>query len=132
MFFFSSRRRHTRLQGDWSSDVCSSDLYRLAIGLRVGIDKIVQRIALLVGRKTDVAAVGEENAIGVVRAEEEVTLGGILPGFGSIHRNPADADEMEFGPAMVARDVTFGLAFGQRKTDFETSGNARRTHHADE
>src|SRR5688500_19897579 len=26
IFFFSSRRRHTRLQGDWSSDVCSSDL----------------------------------------------------------------------------------------------------------
>src|SRR5215467_15143755 len=25
-FFFASRRRHTRLQGDWSSDVCSSDL----------------------------------------------------------------------------------------------------------
>src|SRR2546426_2015817 len=25
-FFFSSRRRHTRLQGDWSSDVCSSDV----------------------------------------------------------------------------------------------------------
>src|SRR5256885_15230014 len=25
-FFFSGRRRHTRLQGDWSSDVCSSDL----------------------------------------------------------------------------------------------------------
>src|SRR5256885_5251349 len=25
-FFFSSRRRHTSLQGDWSSDVCSSDL----------------------------------------------------------------------------------------------------------
>src|SRR5688500_19082151 len=27
--FFSSRRRHTRLQGDWSSDVCSSDLLSL-------------------------------------------------------------------------------------------------------
>src|SRR5574340_1509032 len=25
-FFFSSRRRHTRSFGDWSSDVCSSDL----------------------------------------------------------------------------------------------------------
>src|SRR5256885_4077998 len=25
LIFFSSRRRHTRLQGDWSSDVCSSD-----------------------------------------------------------------------------------------------------------
>src|ERR1022692_1452073 len=29
VFFFSSRRRHTRLQGDWSSDVCSSDLLAL-------------------------------------------------------------------------------------------------------
>src|SRR5690348_18123856 len=27
-FFFSSRRRHTRWTGDWSSDVCSSDLPR--------------------------------------------------------------------------------------------------------
>src|SRR5690348_18488370 len=26
-FFFSSRRRHTRWTGDWSSDVCSSDLF---------------------------------------------------------------------------------------------------------
>src|ERR671936_1871436 len=36
--FFSSRRRHTRLQGDWSSDVCSSDLvarqYRGGLGVR--------------------------------------------------------------------------------------------------
>src|SRR5688572_31209535 len=27
VFFFSSRRRHTRFDCDWSSDVCSSDLY---------------------------------------------------------------------------------------------------------
>src|SRR5688572_32280789 len=27
-FFFSSRRRHTRFDCDWSSDVCSSDLGR--------------------------------------------------------------------------------------------------------
>src|SRR5256885_4335953 len=32
-FFFSSRRRHTRLQGDWSSDVCSSDLSDIAMVL---------------------------------------------------------------------------------------------------
>src|SRR5437762_3735594 len=32
-FFFSSRRRHTRYIGDWSSDVCSSDL--AAKGLRL-------------------------------------------------------------------------------------------------
>src|SRR5690348_13597580 len=40
-FFFSSRRRHTRWTGDWSSDVCSSDLALilanvLAIFLNVG------------------------------------------------------------------------------------------------
>src|SRR5947209_11876683 len=28
VFFFSSRRRHTRYWRDWSSDVCSSDLLR--------------------------------------------------------------------------------------------------------
>src|SRR5256885_7478366 len=32
VFFFSSRRRHTRLQGDWSSDVCSSDLSAVGLG----------------------------------------------------------------------------------------------------
>src|SRR5256885_13630337 len=44
-FFFSSRRRHTRLQGDWSSDVCSSDLVVLEavpekgfIGFELGAD----------------------------------------------------------------------------------------------
>src|SRR5688500_20192745 len=36
-FFFSSRRRHTRLQGDWSSDVCSSDLQDdMFVGFQVG------------------------------------------------------------------------------------------------
>src|SRR2546428_11562758 len=29
LFFFSSRRRHTRSDRDWSSDVCSSDLLQL-------------------------------------------------------------------------------------------------------
>src|SRR5207248_6395853 len=29
LFFFSSRRRHTRSYGDWSSDVCSSDLSKV-------------------------------------------------------------------------------------------------------
>src|SRR5207237_2016191 len=29
-FFFSSRRRHTRFKCDWSSDVCSSDLWSKA------------------------------------------------------------------------------------------------------
>src|SRR2546428_10170454 len=39
IFFFSSRRRHTRSDRDWSSDVCSSDLRMSA-----------PRIAFLLGR----------------------------------------------------------------------------------
>src|SRR5437762_9225273 len=35
-FFFSSRRRHTRYIGDWSSDVCSSDL-PVALEVRQGL-----------------------------------------------------------------------------------------------
>src|SRR2546426_7696207 len=60
-FFFSSRRRHTRLQGDWSSDVCSSDLVpygqsiaREDIGVAAGLHRHadfqadrVQDVALL-------------------------------------------------------------------------------------
>src|ERR1022692_5186326 len=45
-FFFSSRRRHTRLQGDWSSDVCSSDLITFSSGDVVsGRYRIVRFIA---------------------------------------------------------------------------------------
>src|SRR5690606_26341640 len=34
LFFFSSRRRHTRFSRDWSSDVCSSDLIKQNITLK--------------------------------------------------------------------------------------------------
>src|SRR5207247_11000386 len=51
LFFFSSRRRHTRSTRDWSSDVCSSDLalglwalgvpYWLAFGIFTGLVAVV-------------------------------------------------------------------------------------------
>src|SRR2546429_5405559 len=34
-FFFSSRRRHTRCSRDWSSDVCSSDLWHVHEGRKL-------------------------------------------------------------------------------------------------
>src|SRR5205085_8267192 len=72
-FFFSSRRRHTRFDCDWSSDVCSSDL------------KDVPTVAQSTGTETpenadwvsryadDVIAESERRAPGkpvVVRSEE--------------------------------------------------------------
>src|SRR5688500_19168897 len=48
IFFFSSRRRHTRLQGDWSSDVCSSDLATAEIqayyGAETGLEAALNAI----------------------------------------------------------------------------------------
>src|SRR5206468_8615319 len=44
-FFFSSRRRHTRSDRDWSSDVCSSDLPRL--GSRLASVGFGQTISLV-------------------------------------------------------------------------------------
>src|SRR5256886_4048575 len=38
VFFFSSRRRHTRFDCDWSSDVCSSDLDIVLHGLKISPD----------------------------------------------------------------------------------------------
>src|SRR5690242_20995133 len=39
-FFFSSRRRHTRLTCDWSSDVCSSDLHADDHGKHDDLDQV--------------------------------------------------------------------------------------------
>src|SRR5438876_10996561 len=58
LFFFSSRRRHTRWTGDWSSDVCSSDL----IG-----DRKPYNVALIVLDRDAVGALGD----GAVTAEVE-------------------------------------------------------------
>src|SRR5438046_4287639 len=43
VFFFSSRRRHTRLVSDWSSDVCSSDLYPELMPERARIQEVVRQ-----------------------------------------------------------------------------------------
>src|SRR5690242_21354899 len=49
LFFFSSRRRHTRLTCDWSSDVCSSDLQA-----RLDVERAAQAAAhVLVEQRTE-------------------------------------------------------------------------------
>src|SRR5690242_20971199 len=58
-FFFSSRRRHTRLTCDWSSDVCSSDLEPTIA--EQGANAVVDRIAKL-ARASIGAARGKEIA----------------------------------------------------------------------
>src|SRR6266702_3209036 len=57
-FFFSSRRRHTRWPRDWSSDVCSSDLW-LHSGDAARIDE--EGLVYLVDRLKDMINRGGEN-----------------------------------------------------------------------
>src|SRR5207253_8127969 len=45
IFFFSSRRRHTRWPRDWSSDVCSSDLRRESRPLAIDPERNLRLVA---------------------------------------------------------------------------------------
>src|SRR5437868_15485166 len=68
LFFFSSRRRHTRSKRDWSSDVCSSDLsdadefFRLADALVAknidGLDGITATDLRIAKQLADSAEIG--------------------------------------------------------------------------
>src|SRR5207248_4740280 len=73
-FFFSSRRRHTRSYGDWSSDVCSSDLETGAparrLRGRVAAHTVEQRGEEAIGERVRVAA-GPEPGVGPVGGREE-------------------------------------------------------------
>src|SRR6266566_130573 len=62
-FFFSSRRRHTRLQGDWSSDVCSSDLDERIAHLLLGTQGVTASRPLTLGEhgnRSEERRVGKE------------------------------------------------------------------------
>src|SRR5256885_17057134 len=52
-FFFSSRRRHTRLQGDWSSDVCSSDLEMIESGVIDKANLSNSKVAMVYGQMNE-------------------------------------------------------------------------------
>src|SRR5256885_16854773 len=61
--FFSSRRRHTRLQGDWSSDVCSSDLVANGVFTTCQCGGLEAPSWSIAGRRTDITLQGK----GIVR-----------------------------------------------------------------
>ena len=82
---------------------------RFAIQFGVRVDEVIQGIALLKGRKTNVAAEGKQEQIVVVGTEEILSLSRILGGFRGVDGNPTGASRIEFCPAMVAGNVSLGL-----------------------
>src|SRR2546427_4103219 len=84
MFFFSSRRRHTRFDCDWSSDVCSSDLARPAPRLAVQTDSLQLRLELSRAR---VGLVQQQAVVRVAR----LTLGSRVGAAGPMDAVPLDS-----------------------------------------
>src|SRR2546422_7156662 len=56
VFFFSSRRRHTRCSRDWSSDVCSSDLEIKAAAIDLVAEAALRRGAEVVFAENEVVS----------------------------------------------------------------------------
>src|SRR3712207_2416814 len=82
VFFFSSRRRHTRYWRDWSSDVCSSDLTGRLTSEMV-IKTVLMRIPVLVSRSgftawgVELARQAGLTLIGRARGKRFVALSGL-------------------------------------------------------
>src|SRR5438094_6880963 len=73
VFFFSSRRRHTRSYGDWSSDVCSSDLMPkpAMVALSWAIKLALRNLAEIFGIRSEERRVGKECRSRWLRCKEK-------------------------------------------------------------
>src|SRR5688500_18663353 len=116
LFFFSSRRRHTRLQGDWSSDVCSSDLNAVdAVAPAGSVWSSTADMAKWIRFLLDSGRVGERRLV------QQAT-------FAELVRPQRHVPAGEFYPtAQLTRPhwTTYGLAWFQqdyrgRKIDYHT------------
>src|SRR5256885_7086528 len=72
--FFSSRRRHTRLQGDWSSDVCSSDLKYSPIEVAQWLENLANTAAAHLSEAEESAAKGS-SAFRRMAADVKIQIG---------------------------------------------------------
>src|SRR5690348_18195062 len=79
-FFFSSRRRHTRWTGDWSSDVCSSDLKSVSDDVRKRVLKAIKKL------KYEPDRVAQSMRLGVTRTVACATRDISMPGYRSEER----------------------------------------------
>src|SRR6266516_7249101 len=93
-FFFSSRRRHTRSYGDWSSDVCSSDLRaeKAVDKLLQGMESSAELVQLSDAPAPEEIAISEAEASQrpVVRLVDLIISEGILARSSDIHIEPEE------------------------------------------
>src|SRR2546430_4060245 len=105
IFFFSSRRRHTRFDCDWSSDVCSSDL-------------------LLLGSPQPVPSLTDTDAPAVVRVDPSIAtridaiVSDYVKGLTSLDPNSPDfAAKVRAIHAMASDDIRQSASVSNRLLD---------------
>src|SRR5690348_6333761 len=96
-FFFSSRRRHTRWTGDWSSDVCSSDLT-----ISTALNGKYVKISDSCGAVSFSSATGSAN-LGGVNGNHDCTTGG--GGAGNTSAARSRSEERRVGKEWRCRGV---------------------------
>src|SRR5215210_6548026 len=96
VFFFSSRRRHTRYIGDWSSDVCSSDLDGTITSSRVAELYVTEALD-----RVDAAEAGPGEIIAVA-GMADVTIGETL----------ADPDDPHPLPVITVDEPSISVTIG--------------------
>src|SRR5699024_11671883 len=75
LFFFSSRRRHTRSKRDWSSDVCSSDLIQVELVFKKGFHHWMDTVTYFIGTRS-IQVRSEERRVGKEGRSRGSTDGG--------------------------------------------------------
>src|SRR5256886_10570241 len=110
IFFFSSRRRHTRFDCDWSSDVCSSDLVEVPAKKKIGIEKRLETF-LLVGELRGLNANPDAPATGTV-LESRVDKG----------RGPVATILVQNGTLKAGDFFICGSVFGKVRAMFDDRG----------
>src|SRR5437762_6346972 len=110
-FFFSSRRRHTRYIGDWSSDVCSSDLAR-NLGIKLFEIPITEAFQVFKAQFKEVFKglpenETEENMQPRMRA---MTLMALSNRFGHLVLSTGNKSELAVGYCTLYGDMAGGLA----------------------
>src|SRR5437762_10396273 len=93
--FFSSRRRHTRYIGDWSSDVCSSDL--------AGVVRVTRRGRLAPGFSTILTGGGGSVTVQPQLVDTLSTTRSCLPKFRMANSRERRSEERRVGKEASSR-----------------------------
>src|SRR5699024_11388716 len=105
LFFFSSRRRHTRSKRDWSSDVCSSDLD--------GVVTIPGDLRVLTGH----ARVWDAQVDGLPAPDEVATFDQVVAAIAAVPQGEGDGQRSE--ERRVGKGGGCGWAEGRGEQEVE-------------